>query len=210
MRPEEKEPDVHASSAASQEGSPMAAPAASANGGATGDGKIEKIRDLLFGGHIQEINRQFTRLETRFQQETSALQDELMRRFDFLERYVKDEVESLNQRLTTEQGTRSDAVGKLARETKELGDTFEKKTEQLATQAAESQRELRETLLEQSRTLAEDMRQRYTDISAQLEEQLQNLRQAKTDRAALASLFGEMAMRLNHDGLPPELDGEQS
>ncbi len=58
------------------------------------------------------------------------------------------------------------------------------------------------------KVLAEDMRQRYTDISAQLEEQLQNLRHAKTDRSALASFFGEMAMRLNHDGLPPELGGE--
>ncbi len=207
MRREEKEPDVRASGSMSPEDSPMAA-ADTNSESPMGDGKIEKIRDLLFGGHIQEINRQFTRLESRFQQEASALREELLRRFDFLERYVKDEVASLNQRLTAEQDTRSDVVGKLTREANELGAMFEKKTEQLAMQHADSQRELRESLLEQSKAVAEDVQRRYTDILTQLEEQLQNLRQAKTDRAALASLFGEMAMRLNHDGLPPELDGE--
>lgn len=211
MRREEKEPDVHAPGSISQPGAQMADQAAGANGGAPQeDGKIDKIRDLLFGGHMKQVNDQFTQLGERFQKETATLRKDLFDRCDALERFVKDEMDSLNKRLTTEQNTRSDAVGKLARDTKELGDTFDKKAEQLVMQATDSHRELRESLLEQSKALAEDIRQRYTDISAHLEEQLQNLQNAKTDRAALASFFGEMAMRLNQDGLPPELGGKAS
>ncbi len=129
----------------------MAVQAASANGDAPQeDGKIDKIRDLLFGGHMKQVNDQFTQLGERFQKEIANLRKDLFDRCDALERYVKDEVTSLNKRLTTEQNTRSDVVGKLTRDAKELGDTFEKKTEQLAMQAADSHRELRESLLEQS------------------------------------------------------------
>ncbi len=207
MRREETKPDVQTSGSTPREDMGEVAQMAIANGDAQqGDGKIDQIRNLLFGGKMQEVNDRFAQLEKGFQKETSNLRKDLFDRCDAIERYIKNELESLNKRLTTEQNTRSDMIGKLAREAKELGETFEKKTEQLAVQAADSHRELRESLLEQSKTLAEDIRQRYSDISAQLEEQLQNLRQAKTDRAALASIFGEMAMRLNHEGLPPELD----
>ncbi len=211
MQLEDQESGAPASGQIPRADTQPAAQAATGNGAAPyGEGHIEKIRDILFGGHMQEINRQFTRLETRLQQETADLREEFLRRCDFLERYIKTEVESLNQRLTTEQNTRADAIGKLVRDAQELGDTFEKKTEQLAEHSAQSHHELRESLLEQSKALAEDIRNRYTDISALLEQQLEDLRQAKTDRAALASLFGEMAMRLNDEGPPPELHGEAS
>lgn len=211
MSREETESGIPTSGQTSQEDTPPAAQAAKGNGAAPyGEGHIEKIRDILFGGHLQEVNRQFTRLESRLQQETADLREALFRRCDFLERYIKTEVESLNKRLTTEQNARGDAIGRLVRDANELGDVFERKTEQMAEQMAESQHELRESLLEQSKALAEDIRNRYTDISALLEQQLEDLRQAKTDRAALASLFGEMAMRLHHEWLPPELDEEAS
>ncbi len=211
MSREEQKPRAPASGQMSQEEIRQAAQAAVGNGAAPyGDGHIEKIRDLLFGGHFQEITRQLTHLESRFQQETADLREAFLRRCDVLENYIKTEVESLNQRVTVEQNVRVGAMENLARDVKELGDTFEKKMAQLAEQTAESQHELRELLLEQSKALAEDIRDRYADISALLEQQLDDLRQVKTDRGTLASLFGEMAMRLNHEALPPELDGEAS
>lgn len=200
-----------ASGQMSQEEIRQAAQAAVGNGAAPfGDGHIEKIRDILFGGHFQHITSQLTRLESRLQQETADLRDEVLRRCDALENDLKTEVASLHERLTAEQTTRADAIEKLVRDANALGRQFEQKTSQLASQTAESQHELRELLLEQSKTLAGDIRDRYADIAALLERQLEDLRQVKTDRAALASLFGEMASRLNREAWPPEPDGEAS
>ncbi|ETX03318.1 MAG: hypothetical protein ETSY1_00465 [Candidatus Entotheonella factor] len=215
MSGEEQQPRAPASGQMSQEELRQAARAAVGNGTAPyGDGHIEKIRDILFGSHLQHISGQFTRLESLIQQETADLRDTLLRRCDFLESYIKTEVESLNQRLTAEQTTRTSAIDQLVQDAKALGNQFEEKTEQLAEQTAEGQHELRELLLEQSKALAEDIRNRYDDISALLAQQLEDLRQVKTDRAALASLFGEMAMRLNQElsrsELPSERDEDKS
>ncbi|ETX02216.1 hypothetical protein [Candidatus Entotheonella palauensis] len=215
MSREEQQPRAPATGQMSQEEIRQAAQAAVGNGTApSGDGHIEKIRDILFGNHFQHITRQLTRLESLLQQETAELREDMLRRYDVLENYIKTEVDSLNQRLTTEQNTRAGAIDKLVRDVKALGAVFEKKTEQLAEQTAESQHELRELLLEQSKALAEDIRNRYDDLSGLLAQQLDDLRQVKTDRAALASLFGEMAIRLNREesrpGQPSELNREES
>ena len=174
-----------------------------------GEGSIERIRDLLFGSYVQEINRQFSRLESRIQQETSELRELIVRHSDSVED-LKANLELLNQRLTTEQNTRARDIEKLARDAKELGNVLEKKSGQLAEETAAHQRELRELLLEQSKVLADEIRDRYADISTLLEQQLEDLRQDKTDRGTLAALFGEMSTRLSYESPPPQPDGETS
>lgn len=177
-----------------------------------GDAYIERIRDILVGGHLQQITRRFADLESNLQQEAAdlkALRETFLNRFDVLENYIKTEVEVLKQRLR-EQHKRVDTIEKLARDAKELGGTFEEKVTRLAQQAEGRQHELREALIEQSKALAEDIRDRYDDLSGRLAQQLEDLRQVKTDRSALASLFGEMAMRLNEEELPPERHEEES
>lgn len=178
-----------------------------------GDAYLERIRDILFGGHWQQITRQLAHLESLLQQETTQLKQEttqlkemFLHRFDNLEAYVTTEVESLNKRLAA-QRRQSDAIEQLAHEASALGDTFEQKAAALAQQTEASQHELRESLLEQSKALAQDIRDRYDDLSTRLEQQLEDLRQVKTDRGDLASLFGEMAMRLDPEGAVPEPNG---
>ncbi|PON19403.1 hypothetical protein C2W62_02820 [Candidatus Entotheonella serta] len=200
-----EEPNSHtsASGQSAQEMSQAEMRAAIQVAMSNGDAHIERIRDILFGGHWEQIARQFTRLESLLQQETADLRDMFLRRFDYLEDYMKTEVEALNKRLTA-QNARADTIEKLARDAKELGGAFEESVAKLAQQTEEGQHELREFLLEQSKALAADIRDRYDDLSVLLAQQLDDLRQVKTDRGTLASLFGEMAMRLNRDGLSPE------
>ena len=59
--------------------------------------------------------------------------------------------------------------------------------------------ELREQLLEQSKKLSDEIRQKHEDLLAALERESQELRFDKTDRAALAAMFTELAMRLNNE-----------
>ena len=59
------------------------------------------------------------------------------------------------------------------------------------------ERDLRNNLLQQSKELGDQMVQRHEEVSSLLERRFQELRQGKTDRAALASLFSEVALRLN-------------
>jgi DNA anti-recombination protein RmuC len=165
----------------------------------SGGGNIDKIRDILFGVQMRDYEKRFARLEERLIKESADLRDETRKRFDALELYIKQEFESLTERLTTEQNTRGEAVETLSQGIKDTARTFEKRTAQMDEQSTKSQRELRQQILDQSKNLNDEIRQKYEELTAALQREAADLRTDKTDRSALAALFTEVAMRLNND-----------
>ncbi|BAY27210.1 hypothetical protein NIES2100_70320 [Calothrix sp. NIES-2100] len=160
---------------------------------------LDKVRDILFGNQVREVDKRFARLEERLVKELTNLRDETKKRLDYLETYIKKEVDSLTERLKNEQLERDTAVKILAEDHKNLTNSLEKKIAQFDEQTTNSQRELREHLLNQSNSLQDDIRQKYEEILTLLERESQELRREKTDRSQLASLFSELAIRLNAD-----------
>ena len=55
---------------------PTRAEAADASSGAN----LDKVRDILFGGPLRDVDRRFTRLEERLAKDTSDLRAEMRRR----------------------------------------------------------------------------------------------------------------------------------
>jgi hypothetical protein len=165
----------------------------------TGVGSIDKIRDILFGAQARDYDKRFARLEERLAKESSDLREEVKRLFNSLENYMKQEFESLAQRLKTEQDERAESVQGISQDLKNSAIIFEKRIGQLDDQLARNQRELRQNLLDQSNSLSEEIRRKYEEVSAALERDARELREDKAGRAALASLFTEMAMRLNNE-----------
>ena len=166
---------------------------------AASGGNLEKIREILFGAQVHDFEKRFTRLEERLLKETSDSRAETKKRFDSMEAFIKKEIESLADRIKAEQGERSDAVKEISRELRDTAKTLEKKLAQQDEQATKSQRELRQQLLDQSRALTDEIRNRVRESSAALTREIKELRAAKTDRAALAGVFTEAAMRLSND-----------
>jgi len=164
-----------------------------------GAGSLDKVRDILFGAQSREYERRIMRLEERIIRESSDLRGEIKMRFDSLEAYIKGEIESLTDRWKTEQGERTDSVKDLSRGLSDLTATVEKKTSQLDEKVTKTQRELRDQILDQSKSLTSDMRQKYEELSAALDREARELRNDKTDRSALADMFSELALRLNNE-----------
>ena len=165
--------------------------------GGTSVASLEKVRDLLFGVQMRDYDRKFARLEERLIQETSDLREEVKKRLATIDQFIRKEVESLSDRLQAEQQERSRGSQDLSRELKETTQTFEKKTTQLDELIARTQRELRQQLHDHHQELGDDIRQRADEVLGKLARESRELRSDKTDRSALASLFTEMAMRLN-------------
>jgi phage gp36-like protein len=158
---------------------------------------LAKVRDILFGHQMREVERRFTRLEERLLKECADLRDETRKRLDSLETYIKKEVESIADRLKNEQVERGKAVKAVAEENKNITMSLEKRIAQFEEETANSQREVREQILNQSKSLQDDIRQKYEEIVALVQQESQQLRIAKTDRSSLATLFSELAIRLN-------------
>ncbi len=162
-------------------------------------GNIDKIRDIIFGNQMRDYEKRFGRLEDRLLKESSELRDELKRRFEQLEAYTRTEFEAIADQLKNEQGERGSATQALTQELRDLGHTTDKRAAQLDEQAVKNARDLRQQLLDQAKQLSEELRLRVDNLAATLDREAQALRDDKTDRAALAALFTEMAMRLTNE-----------
>lgn len=172
-------------------------------------GNIDKVRDILFGGQMRDYERRFARLEERLVQEVTEIREEVRRRLGALEQFVKQEAESLDDRIRVEHDGRTDAIRDLAEDTRDLAKAFEKRAGQLEDGISRAQRDLRQQILDLQQTAADDLRQRIDDVLARLNRASADLRHEKTDRAALASLLTEMAMRLTNELSIPGLDKER-
>lgn len=162
-------------------------------------GNLDKVRDILFGGQARDIDRRFQRLEERLLKETAELKDDIRKRLTTLEQFVKQEAASLAERIKTEHDERTDATKDLARDARESAKAFEKKTGQIDDQVGKVQRELRQQILDARQSLTDDLRQKIDDVLLRLSQESADLRTEKTDRATLAALLNEMAVRLSTD-----------
>ena len=165
----------------------------------TGAANLDKVRDILFGSQLREVERRFSRLEERLVKETSDLKDDVRKRLDALELYIRNETESLASQIRAEHDQRVEANGSLSRELRETAGTIERRISSVDEQSSKAQRELRQQMLEQHQRLSDDIRQKIDEVFAAMARETGELRSDKADRAMLASLLTEMAMRLTNE-----------
>lgn len=162
-----------------------------------GAGNVDKIRDILFGSQMRDYESRFARLEETLIKETLEIRESNKRRFEQLESYIRKEFETVQTRLKAERDDRSDDAGRQARELKEVNDSLSRRIRDLDDRETSVERELRSDLLQQARDLTEEIRARHDEMATILERRVGELRDGKTDRAALATLFNEVALRLS-------------
>jgi DNA anti-recombination protein RmuC len=170
-------------------------------------GSLDKVRDILFGAQVRDADRRFARLEERLSKEAADLKDDVRKRLGVLEQFVKSELESLAERLKSEHEARTDAVKDLSRELRDASKASEKKFGQVDDQLARVQRELRQQLLDTHQKITDEMQRQAQDGAARLARESSELRTEKVDRAALAAMLTDIAMRLTDD-LTPGAAGE--
>jgi hypothetical protein len=150
-----------------------------------GPGNIDKIRDILFGSNMRDYEQRFARLEEALKKESSDLRETTRRHLEALESFVHKELAALEARLNTERDERSATAASIHR-----------KIGEMENHEAQAKREIRNDLLQQSKELTDAIRAKGEELIALLERRAQELQHAKTDRAALAGLFNEVALRL--------------
>lgn len=170
----------------------------SAGDDATG-GSVDKIRDILFGTQMRDYDRRFARLEDRLIKESNELRDETRQRFDSLESFIKSEFSALSDRLKAENKQRDEMGADISTRLQDTAKSLERKLAELDELTAQNQSALRQQMLDQATSMNEEFRRKYEEISNTIKREADELRHDKTDRAALADLFTELALRLNHD-----------
>jgi DNA anti-recombination protein RmuC len=159
-------------------------------------GNLDKVRDILFGAQIRDSDRRFARLEERVAQESAEVKEDVRKRLSALEQFVKQELVSLAARLKNEHEARADADKDLSGEVRDAQKANEKRFGQIDDQVGKVQRELRQQLLDTHQKIADDLQRQAQDILTRLSREAAELRHEKLDRAALAAVLTDIAMRV--------------
>jgi hypothetical protein len=169
------------------------------DGGMDEAGKVDRIRDILFGPQMRDYDGRFQRLEDNLAREANEIRADAQKRLEALERFIKGEVDSINSRAAAEHGERCNATDKLGRDLAETSRNLDIKVSNLSEQTAKNLGELRELLLEQSKMLSAEIKDRYDQMKAGLEHEAAQIRSAMTGREALAEMLSEVALRLKNE-----------
>ncbi len=160
-------------------------------------GSMDKIRDILFGNQAKDYENRFSKMENQLTQDAVELKEELLKRIDALEDYIKQEIKDINERIKTESNDRVDAHKKIQKEIKEGFESLGKKLLHDEENLAKKSTELRDQILEQSKNLSAEILSKYDQTSNNLKNTAQELDDVKVNRSDLSGFFLEIAMRLS-------------
>ncbi len=164
-------------------------------------GNLDRVRDILFGGQMRDLDRRFAKVEERLSKETADLKEDVRKRLSALEEFARTETETLVQRITTEHNDRTESIAVVSRDLQTTSTAADKKIGVVNDQLSHAQRELRGQIRDVHQRLTDELREKMETVLARLNHEAEDLRTDKADRATIAALFNEMAMRLTHE--PP-------
>lgn len=167
-------------------------------------GNVDKIRDILFGSQMRDYDRRFARFEERLVKDASELREDVKRRFESMESFVRGELESLGDRLKKEQAERTESLKELTREVREAVKSWEKRAAQMEEQSTKSFRDLRQQVLEESKRLGDQIEAKAKDGAEALDKEIRELGDRTQDRFELADLLTELGLRLKNEFEMPE------
>jgi hypothetical protein len=172
-------------------------------------GSVDKIRDILFGNQMRDFERRFSQMEEKVVTATRDLRDETNNRLESLERFFEKELDALKARLKAESGERGEGDKRLDDELKNASNALKKAIAQAEERISDHATELRQQLLEQSKSLSSEIQLKNEKSTADLNAKAGALDEAKIDRSTMAEYLIEMAMRLSdHAGDSPSADPE--
>ncbi|MFH2093012.1 MAG: hypothetical protein ABIJ31_11670 [Pseudomonadota bacterium] len=170
-------------------------------------GSMDKIRDILFGNQARDYENRFSKMEQQLTRDAAELKEELLKRIDALETYIKQEMSDINDRIKNESNERTDAHKLVQREIKDGLESLNKKLVHNEENLTKKSTALREQILEQSKALSTEILSKYDQTANNLKQASRQLDEAKVNRSDLSGFFLDIAMRLSgEDSVGPSSD----
>ena len=164
---------------------------------------LDKVRDILFGGQMRAVESRLQGLEERIMREQDAMRSDFNKRLADVDTTAKRDIQTLNDRLTTERTKRAEDLKTLSAELKEVLRSLEKRHVKLEELSGLADAEIRDHILQQSRAISAEIERLSQRVSADLAREVASLRNDKTDVSALVGVFSDMATRLAGESHPP-------
>ena len=157
---------------------------------------LDKIRDILFGERSRVQEERLGRIEEVMLREVQALKGDLMRRLDLVEARVKKEHGELERKWI--ESEREGILGReqLARDIDGSRRHLEERVAEIAERSEKNVEFVQEHVAGENRALREALTRRQDELGQALERALAELKAEKADRALVAGVLNELALRL--------------
>jgi hypothetical protein len=164
---------------------------------------LDKVRDILFGGQMRAVEARLQGLEERIMREQAAIRSELTKHLADVDASAKRDAQTLSERITAERTKRTEDLKALSSELKEILRALEKGHVKLEELTGIADAEIRDQILQQSRTTSAEIERLSQRVTTDLNREVASLRTDKADVSALVTVFTDMATRLGGDSRQP-------
>jgi len=163
---------------------------------------ISKIRDILFGNNLTELERRLQKTEESLRQQSQNIDSKLSEHIDGTKVKIDDAFEKLASRLEGEKSSNETTISTLRDEVQQLKATVSTFKEEMARE----QFAMKRAVEDQLNLLSKQQKQATENLQSQLIERIEELRISKVERSALAVLLSDIAMQLveKEPGQPEE------
>ena len=160
---------------------------------------VDKIRDILFGNQMREVEQRFASLEKSLANDLAALRNENALQIESLKTFIESEVEILGSRLAGEEQSRIDNVDELDDKVKQNVKQIDKKIADLVKSLDKSSREINQKLLKQSQDFSSELSNKIGEARERMDGHREELSAAKVDKLLLAEMLNALALQVNPD-----------
>lgn len=153
---------------------------------------ISKIREILFGNNLTELEKRFVKTESFLRDEISTLQAKVDKGFEEINASSKLTSKDKDHQLQEETENRIAEITQLREDVSRI----EKMIQQLSEKLSSELDGIKQLVTEDFESNSKQQQKNLNDLKLQLFGQVEDVRNTKVDRSALAVLLSEIALQL--------------
>ncbi len=160
---------------------------------------VDKIRDILFGNQMREVDQRFAKLEKSLASDLAALRNENALQIESLKTFIESEIEILGSKLAGEEQSRIDNIDDLDDKVKTQVKQIEKKIGDVSKVLDKNSREVNQKILKQSQDFSNELSNQISESRERMDSHRQELATSKVDKLLLSEMLSAMALQVNSD-----------
>lgn len=160
---------------------------------------VDKIRDILFGNQMRDVDKRFASLEKSLASDLAALRNENALQLDSLKTFIESEIEILGSRLSAEESSRIDNVDELEGQLKQQVKQIDKKIGDVSKAMDKTTSDTNQKILKQSQDFSKELNDQISDARERMDDHRQELSGSKVDKQVLSEVLSTLALQVNPD-----------
>ncbi len=164
---------------------------------------ISKIRDILFGNNLTELEKRFSKTESLFRAEIESIDEKTVQLIEEMKSGSKAGFAELDDRLNSLKSDWEMRLSQLANEVSRLQQLVDQNTDKFRLEV----QNLKSLVADQHDEVVKLQKKEFAALKTQLFSTVDELRQSKLDRNAVAMLLSEIAVQMVDDGNQTDAEG---